>query len=377
MPKKLTQEEVLTQFRAVHGDRYDYGEFKYLGARIKSTIICNIHEERLSVSPTSHKKGWGCSKCRKEQIAKNSQEKFLVEALKIHGNKYDYSLVKYQKAKQKVTIICKKHGEFRQSPDDHKSGRGCYKCGKNRVAKKLSSNKSTFINKSNKTHNYKYDYSFVEYKNAKSKVQIVCPLHGAFDQEPYVHLVGSGCKKCAHEEGGKQRRSSTKDFINKAKEIHDFKYDYKLVVYKTNCEKVKIMCPIHGLFKKSPQKHLSGQGCPKCSDGGTLTKAQWIKYCNKKGRSAKLYIIKCHNGSESFIKFGITGRTVKARYAHGKSMPYEYEILRVIKSKDAGYIYDLENRIKDFFRKRQYQPRINFAGYTECLTHLRINKNVC
>jgi len=48
-------------------------------------------------------------------------------------------------------------------------------------------------------HGNKYDYSRVDYKNTMSKVKIICPEHGEFEQRPYAHLVGNGCPKCAYQ----------------------------------------------------------------------------------------------------------------------------------------------------------------------------------
>ena len=37
---------------------------------------------------------------------------FIEKAKTIHGDKYDYSKVEYKSIKEKVCIICPKHGEF-------------------------------------------------------------------------------------------------------------------------------------------------------------------------------------------------------------------------------------------------------------------------
>ena len=56
--------------------------------------------------------------------------------------------------------------------------------------------KEEFIKKANKVHHFKYDYSKVEYKNARTKVKIICPYHGVFEQVSRAHLAGRGCKQC-------------------------------------------------------------------------------------------------------------------------------------------------------------------------------------
>jgi hypothetical protein len=47
----------------------------------------------------------------------------------VHGDRYDYSKVRYVKMHTKVTIICKLHGEFTQTPNSHLQGHGCALCG--------------------------------------------------------------------------------------------------------------------------------------------------------------------------------------------------------------------------------------------------------
>jgi len=121
-----------------------------------------------------------------------------------------------------------------------------------------------FIEMAKSIHGDRYDYSLVEYKNNKTKVKIICPVHGVFEQKPIHHLRGHGCHECG------DKRLTTKQFIEKVKSIHKDKYDYSLVEYKNNKTKVKIICPVHGPFEQRPNDHLRGRGCFKC--GGRYEK---------------------------------------------------------------------------------------------------------
>jgi very-short-patch-repair endonuclease len=187
--------------------------------------------------------------------------KFIEKAVNVHNNEYDYSLVNYINCKIKINIICKKHGVFSQIPSNHLSGTGCPICGKinSNLKKKMSID--DFINKATKMHKGKYNYSSINYNGAYDYVNIICPIHGDYRQLGSSHLSGKGCSKCV---GGV--KGTQEDFISKAKEIHDNEYDYSLVKYINAIIKVKIMCPIHGVFKQSPSKHLLGQGCPTCME---------------------------------------------------------------------------------------------------------------
>jgi len=225
-------------------------------------------------------------------------EQFIIDAIKIHGYKYDYSLVKYKNNKTKVIIICKEHGEFEQRPDSHLKGKGCLKCGINNIKKVLSSNTSDFIINANKIHNYKYDYSLVDYKNNRHKVKIICKEHGIFEQTPSSHLSGQGCKKCIG-----RLVSDTNSFIKESNKVHNNKFDYSLVNYTNTKEKVKIICNIHGIFEQIPNAHLSGQGCPICRyENLKITKQEFILRSNEIHNSKYDYSLVDYINSHTKVK---------------------------------------------------------------------------
>ena len=192
---------------------------------------------------------------------KKSTKEFIEDAVKVHGNKYDYSKVEYINNRTKVCIICPEHGEFWQTPVHHLYRKqGCHLCtgGVNLTTKE-------FIEKAKQVHGDKYDYSKVEYINNHTKVCIICPKHGEFWQTPNSHLNGNGCFDCSYIERGLKRKSSTKEFLEKAIKIHGDKYDYSKVEYVNAKTKVCIICPEHGEFWQTPNCHLNGQGCPNCN----------------------------------------------------------------------------------------------------------------
>ena len=194
-------------------------------------------------------------------MEKFTKEQFIEKAKKIHGDKYDYSKVEYKGNKIKVCIICPIHGEFWQEPRTHLQGCGCWKCKKN-----FKLNTKTWIEKAKKIHGDKYDYSKVEYTNNKTKVCIVCPIHGEFWQNPNSHLQGFGCKKCGINSSKEKQILGKIEFIKKANLIHLNKYDYSKVEYINNNTKVCIVCPKHGEFWQTPASHINGKsGCPFCS----------------------------------------------------------------------------------------------------------------
>jgi len=126
------------------------------------------------------------------------RQKFLLkDQKKIHGDRYDYSLVDYVGIHQNIKIICSKHGIFQQLPNNHLKGLGCAKCSN--IKRKT---KEEFIVNSNDVHENKYDYSLAEYKNNRTKVKIICPIHGVFEQCPDAHInQNQGCPKCKRSKG--------------------------------------------------------------------------------------------------------------------------------------------------------------------------------
>lgn len=257
MSKKLTTEEFIEKAKAVHGYKYDYSLTEYVVNKEKIIIKCKIHGD-FEQTPNSHLGGHGCDDCAIENKAFNrtkTTKEFIIQANKIHKNKYDYKNVEYINGKIKVKILCSKHGEFLQSPNGHLNGQGCDECGGTKI---LTTEK--FIEKSKKIHKDKYDYSKIEYINNSTKVIIVCIEHGEFLQTPNKHLIGRGCKICYDE------RCTTDSFIKQAINIHGLKYDYSMVDYINAKTKIKIICQEHGIFEQYHYVHLKGSGCIECGE---------------------------------------------------------------------------------------------------------------
>jgi hypothetical protein len=188
-------------------------------------------------------------------------EEFIEKAKIIHGDKYDYSKTEYNGCFEKVCIICPEHGEFWQSPNNHLNGSGCSKCSK------YSNHYNTkeWVKKAKEIHGDKYDYSKVEYKSAKKNVIVICPEHGEFSIRPDNHNNGQGCPICRYIKSSSAIRKNVDTFISECKKIHGNKYDYSKIEYKNNKTKVCIICSEHGEFWQTPDNHLKGKGCPKCS----------------------------------------------------------------------------------------------------------------
>lgn len=210
-------------------------------------------------------------------MKKLTTKEFINKAINVHGDKYDYSKVNYTGSTNKVIIICKEHGQFEQVANAHLRGKGCPKC-KNGVR-----TTKEFIEASIKIHGQFYNYNKTVFTGSKNKVIITCPIHGDFEQKASNHINKHyGCPKCGIEHRASLRKLPIKDFVQKASYIHNNKYDYSKVNYNNMHDKVCIICPEHGEFYQTPQKHiLRNQGCPKCNQ--SKGESEIMRYLNKNG----------------------------------------------------------------------------------------------
>jgi len=266
--QRTTTDGFKTQAKKVHGDQYEYSKVEYIASVTKVIINCSEHGE-FKQTPGNHLSGQGCPKCGyiyRGELLRYSTADFIEKARVVHDDQYEYSKVEYIASVTKVIINCSEHGEFKQAPGNHLSGQGCPKCGDICCGDMLRSTTPEFIKNANVVHGDKYDYSKVEYVEALSKVIIVCSEHGEFKQTPGSHLSGNGCPKCGGISSGDKQRTTMPEFIKNANVVHGDKYDYSKAKYVNNQTKVIIVCSEHGEFKQTPNGHLSGRGCHKCTE---------------------------------------------------------------------------------------------------------------
>src|SRR5574344_176556 len=296
MSSKLTKDEVLSRFHEVHGDTYDYSKVEYRGIDYPVDIICRIHG-MFHQTPYSHIRGSNCPECakiergRKKSITSkgthlSTKEEFVKKAIKVHESEYDYSRVDYKGVKEKVEIICPKHGSFWQTPAVHLQGKGCPKCGHDSFLGRTRSTKDEYIQSVKRQYGDAFDYSKVEYVNARTPVILTCNTCGKeFTRKPKNNEY-RGCPYCRKEHFKKIGEA----FIEKARKVHGDAYDYSKVEYERSNKKVEIICPKHGSFWQTPCGHLSGHGCPSCAEShGERDVAKWLDDHNLKYERQKRF----------------------------------------------------------------------------------------
>jgi hypothetical protein len=132
MPRRLSTPEFINRANRVHRGRYAYTRTEYIGSLEPVTVTCKLHGD-FTQRATDHLAGHGCPVCgriRQIEAISKSRAEFISNATHVHGGRYDYSQVIYQRSTMKVKIICPEHGVFLQTPANHLSGHGCKKCRK-------------------------------------------------------------------------------------------------------------------------------------------------------------------------------------------------------------------------------------------------------
>jgi hypothetical protein len=239
-----------------------------------------------------------------------TQQEFISKAREVHGDRYDYSNSVYVSTRAKLEISCSVHGKFIQAGYSHLRGSGCGRCSTNINAATIkNSSKQKFLEKAIDVHGNFYNYAQTNYIDCYTKVKIVCPIHGQFEQLPHAHLRGSGCFKCG--------------------------------------------------FTKISESKTSNP------TGWDITNWQKSAKRSKNFDSFKVYIFKLFNEHESFYKIGRTYRKSTYRI---QEIPYQVTVIHEIQNEDLKIIFDLENDLKQKYKSYKYLPKVEFAGMYECFS---------
>lgn len=139
---------------------------------------------------------------------RKSIDQLIIDCEKVHGDTYDYSKVVYVNCMTKCEIVCKKHGSFKQTMNQHLRGYGCPKCKTEKTVgiinkKRHEDNVQNFVSKCQKVHGDSYEY-LEQYESCYQKILIRCKTCGhEFRQAASNHLFGQGCPSCSRSKGEK------------------------------------------------------------------------------------------------------------------------------------------------------------------------------
>ena len=273
-------------------------------------------------TPSKHLMG---REIEKGLIVKTTND-FIEDSKKIWGNKYDYSLVDYKGSHIPVNIIYN-NIIYKQTPSSHINKMNC--------ERNVIKSQEDFLKKAMKKHgSEKYDYSLVEYTGIENKIKII--YNGEiYEQKAGAHLYAGLVEN-------NKFRKTTEEFIEKSNLVHSNNYNYSKTNYINNTIKVIIICKIHGEFLQNPSSHLKGIGCAHCKES--------------KGEKKINNILKSYN-----IIFERQKRFENCRGIK-KQLPFDF------------YISSL-NTIIEFDGKQHYEPNEHFGG-VEAFEQLKINDKI-
>lgn len=218
MGKRLTQEEFIN--RCIQGNsELDYSKVIYKGSGEKVCIICPKHGE-FWIKANDFLRSLKCPNCSRKIP---TTEEF-IERCKKHYPEYDYSQTEYTNKTNRVIVKCIKHN-YIWEPIAQNLERGqamCPICKKEMFNKTFKTSQEDFVRKAQDIHADKYNYSKVNYINAHTKVIIICPKHGEFEQEPSNHLKGVGCPKC--------KRSKGEEIVSNFLLEHDIEFQEQYII---------------------------------------------------------------------------------------------------------------------------------------------------
>lgn len=238
-----------------------------------ANFICEKHGEKKILLKNIIRTG--CVECGLDKNIDIKQQKFIQKSIKIHNNKYDYSKVKYNGIHNYVIIICEKHGEFEQMPNNHLNGSGCSYCNY-----KISNN--DFIERCISIHSDKFNYDRVVYIGNDDYIEIGCKTHGYFNQKARIHLDGFGCSKCK-ESIGERKISNILDY-NNIKYISQYRLDdckNKLPLpFDFYLPELNICIEYNGIQHYEPVEYFGGDKAFEYRKKNDKIKAD---YCNNNG----------------------------------------------------------------------------------------------
>jgi hypothetical protein len=178
MKHNKIREEFLVKFKE------KYPDFKIIEfTNISSKIIvedCNGYKYEKNKAENSLKSNF---------TIQSIIDKFKFIQDKINQYHNNLTLIEYNGIKKRVVV--EDENGFQYNPQ-------CYDLimGSKVTIETCTNKEELFIFKSNKVHNNFYKYPIFKYINGKTKINIVCPVHGEFSQTCESHLYGNGCPKC-------------------------------------------------------------------------------------------------------------------------------------------------------------------------------------
>ncbi|WP_273860698.1 DUF723 domain-containing protein [Photobacterium sp. GSS17] len=301
------------------------------------------------------------------QLKSLSREEQITAFKEVHGDSYDYSKYEFNGSRTKATFICKIHGEFQQQPYSHLRGHGCTLCGFRKTWRGRERSRAEIIESFIRTHGDRYDYSKVEAGLNKTKVTIICRIHGEFQQSINNHQQGQDCPKCTG-----TPKKTLKEVLTEFRQVHGDKYDYSQIEYVNSQTPMKILCPAHGPFFQSRLNHgkQGKTGCPVCAWEFKGFRSLANLREGQRNYQSGVYLLKMAFKESQWIKVGIA-KDVVDRITRIKQEVLEVGFRIELYAYRQLPLYEallLEKQILDSLHSAKITPPIKFSGSKECLS---------
>lgn len=256
--KRMNTNDFKIKANKIHLNKYDYSVTEYIKSKIHVNIKCPIHGV-FSQTPYNHLSGKGCNKCKGG--VKQTLDEFILKANLKHNGRYNYSDVNYINGETKINILCLKHGIFKQPSNTHLRGAGCPKCASeiNNDRRKIPFD--NFVYRANIKHKNRFSYVESTYKYGSIITDIICPIHGVFQQKPTNHLMGQSCPNCSSSIGESKIREylienkiefTPQKRFSKCRDKKPLPFDFYLPKYNTCIE-------YNGIQHYEPVTHFGGE----------------------------------------------------------------------------------------------------------------------
>lgn len=202
LPVEQRKAQFIKKAQDLHDHKYSYDEVEYVNNSTKVKIGCPVHGFFWK-QPNNHLTGQGCTHCGNARAGRKlarTTESFIRDSVALHGEIFDYSKVDYVRNSEYLEIRCLRHDLwFKQQGATHLKYNGCPSCKSEKLRAASMNSTEDFVRSARERHGGTYDYSKVEYKSFREKVEIVCKVHGSFWQVAGFHLANrNGCPSCAH-----------------------------------------------------------------------------------------------------------------------------------------------------------------------------------
>lgn len=397
MGKKLTTEEFIKRAREVHGDKYDYSKTEYVNKRTNVIITCPIHGD-FSQNPYNHiTQKQGCPECAKNKVKKSKSlglDGFIKKAREIHGDNYDFSLIKtYKTNKDDIQVICNRcNNVFHSKPNWILMGHGCKHC----QSIKTYSGKY-ILDKIKDLYDEKYKFPEIELNKEywiRDYTTMICPIHGETKKRIDKILKGVNCEKCGKGNGGKKTILSQEIIEKRLKDLCGDKFDYDISEYKNTQIPMHFTCKkCNKIFTRELNTLMYNNDCPFCkkeviSKERTKTTEEFINQCenlygNIYDYSETEYIA---SNKKIKVKCNECGRYFEIEansHLQGHGCPYHYltkskieeDIFNFINKNVNGLVIENYRGFKTIKELDIYVPSLKFAIELDGLYwHNELNK---